>query len=127
MTARRKAGTPTSMIARVALVLDAVEGHSLTAVSEVARDTGLPKATVSRLVLELLAHDFLTREEHLIRSGRRMMGHSRRSSIQHRVPGQPPRTPHSPPTWRSAPPPSASLAGTRRRPASRESAIRGSV
>ena len=48
MTVRRKAGTPTSMIARVALVLDAVEGHSPTAVSEVARDTGLPKATVSR-------------------------------------------------------------------------------
>jgi hypothetical protein len=43
MTARRKAGTPTSMIARVALVLDAVERHSPTAVSEVARDTGLPK------------------------------------------------------------------------------------
>jgi IclR family acetate operon transcriptional repressor len=72
VTTRRRPGTPTSVIARVALVLDAVNAGGALAVTDIARATGLPKATVSRLVIELLDHEFLAHEEHLVRSGRRI-------------------------------------------------------
>ena len=62
-----------SGVARVSAVLTAFTArHAELTVSDIARRTGLPKSTTSRLVAELVAHGFLVREGSLLHMGTRL-------------------------------------------------------
>lgn len=62
-----------SGVARVSAVLTAFTArHAELTVSDIARRTGLPKSTTSRLVAELVAHGFLEREGTLLHMGTRL-------------------------------------------------------
>src|SRR4051794_28080398 len=55
---------PTSMIGRVDAVLEVLKQHKGTmSVSDIARRTGIPKATVSRIAGELIERGLLERQE----------------------------------------------------------------
>lgn len=61
---------PDSMIARVALILTAFDGvEDSVRISQIAQRSGLPKASVSRIVRELVAHEFLERRDNEVRLG----------------------------------------------------------
>lgn len=61
---------PRSMIARVAMILTVFQNNEdLIGVSQLSRRTGLPKASVSRITKELVAHDFLERKDDKVRLG----------------------------------------------------------
>ncbi|MEU7815937.1 IclR family transcriptional regulator [Pseudonocardia sp. NPDC049154] len=63
---------PVSVIGRVSRVLDAFTGHAdELRIGEIAGRTGLAKATVSRLVAELVEHGFLERSGKNVRLGLR--------------------------------------------------------
>jgi IclR family transcriptional regulator, acetate operon repressor len=63
---------PASMIGRVSRVLDGfTQGRQELRVSEIVRCSGLPKATASRIVAELVEHGFLERSGPAVRLGLR--------------------------------------------------------
>ncbi len=69
----RDASSGASMIARVAAILDAfTEADDVLGVSEIARRTGLPKATCSRIVEALVDSRFLERQDRRLRLGIRL-------------------------------------------------------
>ncbi|MBY4383819.1 IclR family transcriptional regulator [Rhodococcus fascians] len=70
-SAQRDAVNPATMIGRVARVLDGFLGTSYEEqrLTDIARRSGLPKATVSRIVTELVDQHFLERSGTSIRLG----------------------------------------------------------
>lgn len=61
---------PDSMIARIALILRAFDGgEDVLRVSQISRHTGLPKASVSRIVNGLVEFEFLERSDQGVRLG----------------------------------------------------------
>lgn len=72
------------MIGRVALVLGAFEaGEQFIGISEVARRTALPKATVSRIVRALVKYEFLERHGEGFRLGLKVFELGSRSRRPH--------------------------------------------
>jgi IclR family acetate operon transcriptional repressor len=65
--------TSVSMVGRVADIFDVFAPRDdVLSVSEIARRTGLAKSTISRIVQDLVAHDFLERTDTGVRLGLRL-------------------------------------------------------
>lgn len=65
--------TPPSVIGRVSLILSCFSHRDVTlTVSEIARRTGLPKSTTSRLVAEMTTQSLLDNQDGAISPGLRL-------------------------------------------------------
>src|SRR5918995_767614 len=64
---------PVSVLDRIIAVLEAVrEAHGSTTITQIARATGIPKSTVSRLVADLVTQRYLARSEDGVGIGLRL-------------------------------------------------------
>jgi IclR family transcriptional regulator, acetate operon repressor len=72
MCSTQRNDPPVSVLSRAVLILDRLAHGGALGVSELARQTGLPKTTVHRLVGELAEHDLVEVTEGGIRLGMRL-------------------------------------------------------
>lgn len=77
---------PVSVLDRIIAVLEAVrECHGTTTISQLARATGIPKSTVSRLVGDLVRQRYLSRSEDGVTIGLRLFQLGARASTPRRL------------------------------------------
>ncbi|HEX5859850.1 MAG TPA: IclR family transcriptional regulator [Microbacterium sp.] len=79
-------GEPVSVLDRIIAVLEAVrEAHGSTTITQIARATGIPKSTVSRLVADLVSQRYLARSDEGVGIGLRLFELGARTSIPRRL------------------------------------------
>ncbi|QIG39788.1 IclR family transcriptional regulator [Microbacterium sp. 4R-513] len=77
---------PVSVLDRILAILDTVrESHGSTSITQLARATGIPKSTVSRLVADLVRQRYLARTEDGITIGLRLFELGARASTPRRL------------------------------------------
>jgi IclR family acetate operon transcriptional repressor len=77
---------PVSVLDRILAILDTVrESHGATTITQLARATGIPKSTVSRLVGELIRQRYLTRTRDGVVIGLRLFELGARASTPRRL------------------------------------------